>query len=106
MDQLPPVFINELFDYSKLYKLILIGCSNDMNLTNTIYQSRSKEMTILDKPEILEFTPYTQKQILDILTSMYNAPSKENIFEPAALEICSRKVSVKSFINLRIHLVM
>ncbi|PHH74483.1 hypothetical protein CDD80_3063 [Ophiocordyceps camponoti-rufipedis] len=78
-------------------RLVLIGIANALDLTDR-FLPRLKARNL--KPELLTFLPYTAVQVKNIITtrlrSLMPAGSDENyvpFIHPAAIELCSRKVS-------------
>jgi cell division control protein 6 len=92
-----------LFEWSlqKTTCLALVGIANALDLTDR-FLPRLKSRNL--KPELLPFLPYTAGQIKDVITSKLKGlmPSdSENknyvpFFHPAAIELCSRKVSTQT----------
>lgn len=88
-----------VFEWSlqKSSRLLLVGIANALDLTDR-FLPRLKSKNL--KPELLPFLPYTAAQINNILTtrlkSLMPAGGKEGylpFIHPAAIELCSRKVS-------------
>lgn len=90
----------KLFEWSlqKSSRLILIGIANALDLTDR-FLPRLKARNL--KPELLPFLPYTAAQIKAvILTKLKTLVPKDSatpdfvpFLHPAAIELCSRKVS-------------
>lgn len=90
----------KLFEWSlqKSSRLILIGIANALDLTDR-FLPRLKARNL--KPELLPFLPYTAAQIKAvILTKLKSLVPKDSttpdfvpFLHPAAIELCSRKVS-------------
>ncbi|KAG5919424.1 hypothetical protein E4U42_006525 [Claviceps africana] len=88
-----------IFEWSlqKNSRLILIGIANALDLTDRFLpRLKSKNM----KPDLLPFLPYTAAQIKNIITTRLKLlmpdGGKEGyvpFIHPAAIELCSRKVS-------------
>ncbi|CAO3698663.1 unnamed protein product [Rhizopus stolonifer] len=78
-------------------RLVLIGIANALDLTDRVLpRLRAKNC----EPQLLNFNPYKVPEISTIikdrLYSLVEAPSKETpipIFQPAAIEFCSRKIA-------------
>ncbi|KAK2041250.1 cell division control protein [Colletotrichum somersetense] len=88
-----------LFEWSlqQPSRLVLVGIANALDLTDR-FLPRLKSKNL--KPELLPFHPYSAAQIKGIITTrlmtLLPADSKEKtlpFFHPAAIELCSRKVS-------------
>ncbi|KAK2020045.1 cell division control protein [Colletotrichum eremochloae] len=88
-----------LFEWSlrQPSRLVLVGIANALDLTDR-FLPRLKSKNL--KPELLPFHPYSAAQIKSIITTrlmtLLPADSKEKtlpFFHPAAIELCSRKVS-------------
>jgi cell division control protein 6 len=92
-----------LFEWSlqKTSRLALVGIANALDLTDR-FLPRLKSRNL--KPELLPFLPYTATQIKEVITSKLKAlmpADSENknyvpFFHPAAIELCSRKVSTQT----------
>lgn len=89
----------KVFEWSmqKSSRLLLIGIANALDLTDR-FLPRLKSRNL--KPELLPFLPYTAAQVKMILTkrlrSLLPKEAQSEIlpfFHPAAIELCSRKVS-------------
>jgi cell division control protein 6 len=90
----------KLFEWSlqKTSHLILIGIANALDLTDR-FLPRLKARNL--KPQLLPFLPYTASQIKTVITSRLrslvaaDSPNPEYVpfLHPAAIELCSRKVS-------------
>lgn len=82
----------------KSSRLLLVGIANALDLTDR-FLPRLKSRNL--KPELLPFLPYTAVQIKTIITKRLKSllPSDQAasdfipFFHPAAIELCSRKVS-------------
>ncbi|KXJ95991.1 P-loop containing nucleoside triphosphate hydrolase protein [Microdochium bolleyi] len=85
-----------LFEWSmqKTSRLALVGIANALDLTDR-FLPRLKSRNL--KPELLPFLPYTAPQIKNIITkrlaSLVPQGSPLPFIHPAAVELCSRKVS-------------
>ncbi|KAM0209568.1 hypothetical protein ACHAQI_006307 [Fusarium lateritium] len=88
-----------VFEWSlqKNSRLILVGIANALDLTDR-FLPRLKAKNL--KPDLLAFLPYTATQVKTIITSrlksLLPAGGKEGyvpFIHPAAIELCSRKVS-------------
>ncbi|KAJ1331095.1 cell division control protein 6 [Microdochium nivale] len=85
-----------LFEWSmqKSSRLALVGIANALDLTDR-FLPRLKSRNL--KPELLPFLPYTAPQIKNIITkrlaSLVPAGNPLPFIHPAAVELCSRKVS-------------
>ncbi|KAK1989821.1 cell division control protein [Colletotrichum falcatum] len=88
-----------LFEWSlqQPSRLVLVGIANALDLTDR-FLPRLKSKNL--RPELLPFHPYSAAQIKSIITTRLMAllptDSKEKtlpFFHPAAIELCSRKVS-------------
>jgi cell division control protein 6 len=89
----------KVFEWSmqKSSRLLLVGIANALDLTDR-FLPRLKSRNL--KPELLPFLPYTAPQVKTIITKRLksllpkDAPSDfMPFFHPAAIELCSRKVS-------------
>lgn len=90
----------KLFEWSlqKTSRLILIGIANALDLTDR-FLPRLKARNL--KPQLLPFLPYTAAQIKTVITSRLKSlvpansltPESVPFLHPAAIELCSRKVS-------------
>lgn len=77
--------------------LVLIGIANALDLTDRFLpRLKSKNM----KPDLLPFLPYTAAQVKNIITTRLKSLMPEGgkegyvpFIHPAAIELCSRKVS-------------
>jgi cell division control protein 6 len=88
-----------LFEWSlqKPSRLVLVGIANALDLTDRLLpRLKSKNL----RPELLSFLPYTAAQVKNIITtrlkSLVPEGGKEGwvpFIHPAAIELCSRKVS-------------
>ncbi|KAG5944879.1 hypothetical protein E4U53_006798 [Claviceps sorghi] len=88
-----------IFEWSlqKNSRLILIGIANALDLTDRFLpRLKSKNM----KPDLLPFLPYTAAQVKNIITTRLKLLVPEGgkegyvpFIHPAAIELCSRKVS-------------
>jgi cell division control protein 6 len=92
-----------VFEWSlqKSSRLALVGIANALDLTDR-FLPRLKSRNL--KPELLPFLPYTAAQVKNIITSRLKSllpegsstPSSTPFFHPAAIELCSRKVSTQT----------
>ncbi|KAI0459247.1 P-loop containing nucleoside triphosphate hydrolase protein [Xylaria acuta] len=86
----------KIFELSlqKTSRLLLVGIANALDLTDR-FLPRLKSRNL--KPELLPFLPYSAAQIKTIITGRLKSlvPEGSNLpfFHPAAIELCSRKVS-------------
>lgn len=90
----------KVFEWSlqKSSRLLLVGIANALDLTDR-FLPRLKSRNL--KPELLPFLPYTAVQVKMIITKRLKSllPSDKAasdfipFFHPAAIELCSRKVS-------------
>ncbi|KAG8164686.1 hypothetical protein KVR01_004961 [Diaporthe batatas] len=90
----------KVFEWSlqKSSRLLLVGIANALDLTDR-FLPRLKSRNL--KPELLPFLPYTAVQVKTIITKRLKSllPSDKAasdflpFFHPAAIELCSRKVS-------------
>ncbi|KAI1390315.1 cell division control protein Cdc6 [Hypoxylon trugodes] len=86
----------QLFEWSmqKSSRLVLIGIANALDLTDR-FLPRLKSRNL--KPELLPFLPYSAAQIKTIITTRLKSLVPEGsplpFIHPAAIELCSRKVS-------------
>ncbi|KAK2594158.1 AAA ATPase [Conoideocrella luteorostrata] len=88
-----------IFEWSlqKSSRLVLVGIANALDLTDRFLpRLKSKNM----KPDLLPFLPYTAIQVKNIITTRLKSLMPEGCKEgyvpfihPAAIELCSRKVS-------------
>ncbi|KAL7628567.1 AAA ATPase [Parahypoxylon ruwenzoriense] len=85
-----------LFEWSmqKSSRLVLIGIANALDLTDR-FLPRLKARNL--KPELLPFLPYSAAQIKNVITTRLRSLVPEGsplpFMHPAAIELCSRKVS-------------
>ncbi|KAI0018308.1 cell division control protein Cdc6 [Xylariomycetidae sp. FL0641] len=85
-----------VFEWSmqKTSHLVLVGIANALDLTDR-FLPRLKSRNL--KPELLPFLPYSAAQIRTIITTRLKSLVPEGnplpFFHPAAIELCSRKVS-------------
>lgn len=87
-----------LFEWSlaKSSKLLLLGIANALDLTDR-FLPRLKSKNL--KPELLPFLPYTAAQVKSIIITRLKSLMPEGkegfvpFIHPAAIELCSRKVS-------------
>ncbi|GKT42293.1 cell division control protein 18 [Colletotrichum spaethianum] len=88
-----------LFEWSlqQPSRLVLVGIANALDLTDR-FLPRLKSKNL--KPELLPFHPYSAAQIKSIITTRLmtvlpidNKDKTLPFFHPAAIELCSRKVS-------------
>ncbi|KAJ6785561.1 hypothetical protein PWT90_06973 [Aphanocladium album] len=87
-----------VFEWSlhKSSKLLLVGIANALDLTDR-FLPRLKSKNL--KPELLPFLPYTAAQVKNIITIRLKSLMPEGkdsyvpFIHPAAIELCSRKVS-------------
>ncbi|KAK8032813.1 P-loop containing nucleoside triphosphate hydrolase protein [Apiospora marii] len=85
-----------VFEWSmgKSSRLMLVGIANALDLTDR-FLPRLKSRNL--KPELLPFLPYTALQIKTIITARLKSLVPEGaplpFIHPAAIELCSRKVS-------------
>ncbi|KAI0533076.1 P-loop containing nucleoside triphosphate hydrolase protein [Xylaria digitata] len=86
----------KVFEWSmqKTSRLLLVGIANALDLTDR-FLPRLKSRNL--KPELLPFLPYSAAQIKMIITSRLRSLVPEEsplpFIHPAAIELCSRKVS-------------
>ncbi|GAB1310451.1 AAA ATPase [Madurella fahalii] len=95
-----PESLYRVFEWSlqKASRLTLVGIANALDLTDR-FLPRLKSRNL--KPELLPFLPYTAPQVKTIITTRLKslvpegsaAPDFIPFFHPAAIELCSRKVS-------------
>lgn len=93
----------KLFEWSlqKSSRLILVGIANALDLTDR-FLPRLKARNL--KPQLLPFLPYTASQIKTVITTRLRSlvpadsptPAYVPFLHPAAIELCSRKVSSQS----------
>ena len=79
-----------IFEWPAMAKsrLILLGIANALDLTDRVLPRLQASETC--RPDLMNFAPYTQSQIFDILKSRLE---KDQIVEPSAIKFCARKVS-------------
>ncbi|KAL2124612.1 hypothetical protein VTJ04DRAFT_977 [Mycothermus thermophilus] len=96
---LDPESLHRVFEWSlqQPSHLTLVGIANALDLTDR-FLPRLKSRNL--KPELLPFLPYTAPQVKRIITERLktlapegSAPDFIPFFHPAAIELCSRKVS-------------
>jgi cell division control protein 6 len=90
----------KIFEWAlqKSSRLILVGIANALDLTDR-FLPRLKARNL--KPELLPFLPYTAAQIKAVITTRLKSlvsadsavPDYVPFLHPAAIELCSRKVS-------------
>lgn len=86
----------KVFEWSmqKTSRLLLVGIANALDLTDR-FLPRLKSRNL--KPELLPFLPYSAAQIKTIITGRLKSLVPEGsplpFIHPAAIELCSRKVS-------------
>ncbi|KAI1171205.1 P-loop containing nucleoside triphosphate hydrolase protein [Nemania sp. FL0916] len=86
----------KVFEWSmqKTSRLMLVGIANALDLTDR-FLPRLKSRNL--KPELLPFLPYSAAQIKTIITGRLKSLVPEGsplpFMHPAAIELCSRKVS-------------
>ncbi|CAI4216422.1 unnamed protein product [Parascedosporium putredinis] len=95
-----------MFEWSlqKSSRLTLIGIANALDLTDR-FLPRLKSKNL--KPDLLPFLPYTAPQIKNIILTRLkslvpadsNQPGYVPFIHPAAVELCSRKVTAAAFSN-------
>lgn len=94
-----PESLSRVFEWSLQQKsrLTMVGIANALDLTDR-FLPRLKSRNL--KPELLPFLPYTAPQVKRIITERLktlvpegSAPDFIPFFHPAAIELCSRKVS-------------
>ncbi|EAQ93253.1 hypothetical protein CHGG_01488 [Chaetomium globosum CBS 148.51] len=94
-----PESLYRVFEWSLLptARLTMVGIANALDLTDR-FLPRLKSRNL--KPELLPFLPYTAPQVKRIITERLktlapqgSAPDFIPFFHPAAIELCSRKVS-------------
>lgn len=86
-----------VFEWSlqKFSRLVLIGIANALDLTDR-FLPRLKSKNL--KPDLLPFLPYTATQVKNIIITRLKSLMPEGkdyvpFIHPAAIELCSRKVS-------------
>ncbi|KAK4142342.1 P-loop containing nucleoside triphosphate hydrolase protein [Dichotomopilus funicola] len=96
---LDPESLYRVFEWSlqPTSRLAMVGIANALDLTDR-FLPRLKSRNL--KPELLPFLPYTAPQVKRIITERLktlapegSAPDFIPFFHPAAIELCSRKVS-------------
>ena len=94
-----PDSLSRVFEWSlqPTSRLTLVGIANALDLTDR-FLPRLKSRNL--KPDLLPFLPYTAPQVKRIITERLkslapkdSAPDFIPFFHPAAIELCSRKVS-------------
>ena len=95
-----PVSLYRVFEWSlqQTSRLTMVGIANALDLTDR-FLPRLKSRNL--KPELLPFLPYTAPQVKKIITTRLQSLVPEGtatanfipFFHPAAIELCSRKVS-------------
>ncbi|KAL2133052.1 hypothetical protein VTI74DRAFT_2991 [Chaetomium olivicolor] len=94
-----PESLYRVFEWSlsQTSRLTMVGIANALDLTDR-FLPRLKSRNL--KPELLPFLPYTAPQIKRIITERLKTLAPEGssadftpFFHPAAIELCSRKVS-------------
>ncbi|KAL2271213.1 hypothetical protein VTJ83DRAFT_584 [Remersonia thermophila] len=96
---LDPESLHRIFEWSLQppSRLALVGIANALDLTDR-FLPRLKSRNL--KPQLLPFLPYTAPQVKRIITERLKTLAPEGsdpgfvpFFHPAAIELCSRKVS-------------
>jgi cell division control protein 6 len=89
-----------VFEWSlqKTSRLALVGIANALDLTDR-FLPRLKSRNL--KPDLLPFLPYNAAQVKKIITTRLKSLMPEGadympFFHPAAIELCSRKVSTQT----------
>lgn len=88
-----------IFEWSlqKTSRLMLVGIANALDLTDR-FLPRLKSRNL--KPDLLPFLPYSANQIKTIITTRLKSLVPEGapipFIHPAAIELCSRKVSTQT----------
>ncbi|KAK4230488.1 cell division control protein 18 [Podospora fimiseda] len=99
---LDPESLYRVFEWSlqKISRLTLVGIANALDLTDR-FLPRLKSRNL--KPDLLPFLPYTAPQVKQIILTRLKSLAPEGyspdfvpFFHPAAIELCSRKVSTQS----------
>ncbi|KAK4193526.1 cell division control protein 18 [Podospora australis] len=99
---LDPESLYRVFEWSlnPTSRLTTVGIANALDLTDR-FLPRLKSRNL--KPELLPFLPYTAPQVKNIITTRLKtlSPAGANpdfipFFHPAAIELCSRKVSTQT----------
>lgn len=100
---LDPESLYRVFEWSlqKTSRLALVGIANALDLTDR-FLPRLKSRNL--KPDILPILPYTAQQIKGIIITRLKSlvpagsanPDYLPFFHPAAIELCSRKVSTQT----------
>ncbi|XP_023244751.1 cell division control protein 6 homolog [Centruroides sculpturatus] len=75
-------------------KLVLVGIANALDLTDRVLPRLHAYGC---RPKLLHFRPYTHQQILSILEDrLKDVSANTEIFKPAALLLCARKIAASS----------
>ncbi|KAK3394308.1 putative cell division control protein [Podospora didyma] len=100
---LDPESLYRVFEWSllKTSRVVLVGIANALDLTDR-FLPRLKSRNL--KPELLPFLPYSALQVKRIITTRLKSLLSEGtatpdylpFFHPAAVELCSRKVSTQT----------
>lgn len=99
---LDPESLYRVFEWSlqKTSRLTLVGIANALDLTDR-FLPRLKSRNL--KPDLLPFLPYTALQVKQIILTRLKSLAPEGsppdfvpFFHPAAIELCSRKVSTQT----------
>ncbi|KAK4168508.1 cell division control protein 18 [Cladorrhinum sp. PSN259] len=99
---LDPESLYRVFEWSlqKSSRLTLVGIANALDLTDR-FLPRLKSRNL--KPDLLPFLPYTAPQVKQIILTRLKSLAPEGsspdfvpFFHPAAIELCSRKVSTQT----------
>ncbi|KYM98987.1 PREDICTED: cell division control protein 6 homolog [Cyphomyrmex costatus] len=72
-------------------KLILIGISNSLDLTDRILPRLETRCEL--KPVLMNFAPYSKQQIFNIISARLNEANATNVFTPAAIQFLAGKVA-------------
>ncbi|RZC37054.1 cell division control protein 6 -like [Asbolus verrucosus] len=75
-------------------KLILIGISNALDLTDRILPRLQARCEL--KPKLMHFAPYTKQQIVEIFTNRLKSAGVLDIFSPVAIQMLAGKVAAVS----------
>ena len=89
VDLLPPELVRRLFSWAHdKSSLALIGIANVVNVGANLFK------TVLIPPKEIAFVPYDATQLKAI--AALKLGERADLFSPEALDMCARKISVKS----------
>uniref|UniRef100_A0A8D8VCG5 Cell division control protein 6 homolog n=1 Tax=Cacopsylla melanoneura TaxID=428564 RepID=A0A8D8VCG5_9HEMI len=89
-------------------KLVLVGVANALDLTDRMLPRLEANVTL--KPTLLNFSPYSKQQILEIISQKLKQTDKFNMFNASALQLLAGKVAavsgdIRKAIDITNHLI-